>query len=74
MKKEAVILFHSNNYSMWATDVLKHNKISNRLIPVPRDLSSDCGYCVEIESVSILEAEEVLKRENIEFDRIIELK
>ncbi len=58
---------------MWAVDVLNKNNIINKLIPVPRDLSSDCGYCVEIESDSILEAEEVLKREIIEFDRIIEL-
>lgn len=74
MKAKAVILFHSTNYAMWAVDVLNQNKIANKLIPVPRNLSSDCGYCVEINSGSIIEAEEFLKRENIEFDRIVAIK
>lgn len=74
MKEKAVILFHSTNYAMWAVDVLKQNKIANKLIPVPRDLSSDCGYCVEVGSESIFDTEEFLKRENIEFDRIVTIK
>lgn len=74
MREDSVILFHSSNYAMWAVDVLKHNNIDNKLIPVPRDLSSDCGYCLLVSSELIAEAETVLKRENIEFDRIVELK
>jgi len=74
LEKSSVILFHSSNYAMWAVDVLKHNNIDNRLIPVPRDLSSDCGYCVLVKYELITEAETYLKRENIEFDRIVELK
>jgi hypothetical protein len=74
LREDSVILFHSSNYAMWAVDVLKHNNIDNKLIPVPRDLSSDCGYCVMVGSDFITQAEEFLKRENIEFDRIVELK
>ena len=48
MSGESVILFHSSNYAMWAADVLKKADIEYKLIPVPRDLSSDCGYCVRI--------------------------
>ena len=59
---------------MWAVDVLNKNNIENKLIPVPRDLSSDCGYCVMVGYDLIAQAEELLKRENIEFDRIVDLK
>jgi len=59
---------------MWAVDVLNMNSINNKLIPVPRDLSSDCGYCVIVSYDQIKDAEEFLKRENIEFDRIVEIK
>jgi hypothetical protein len=55
---------------MWAVDVLKSSGINNKLIPVPRDLSSECGYCVSIDSASVCEVTELLKKEKIEFDRI----
>ena len=74
MSSESVILFHSSNHAMWAVDVLKQNHIENKLIPVPRELSSDCGYCLQVSSDFIAEAEKVLIRENIEFDRIVGLK
>ncbi|MCG2761524.1 MAG: DUF3343 domain-containing protein, partial [Candidatus Delongbacteria bacterium] len=64
MSGKSVILFHSTNYAMWAVDILTENNIVNKLIPVPRDLSSDCGYCVQIEADSVHEAEESLKKEN----------
>ena len=70
MSGESVILFHSSNYAMWAVDVLKQAGMKHKLIPVPRDLSSDCGYCVRIDTVISSDVCGLLKRENIEFDRI----
>jgi len=71
---KAVILFHSTNYAMWAVDVLKANKVENKLIPVPRDLSSECGYCIQICADSVNKVEEILKHENIEYERIVQIK
>lgn len=70
MSGESVILFHSSNYAMWAVDVLKQAQIEHKLIPVPRELSSDCGYCVRIETDNAERVTEILNSEDIEFDRI----
>ena len=74
MSDRAVALFHSSNYAMWAADVLKQNNIAHKLIPVPRELSSDCGYCVEIDCEHISKVRELLTSEKIEFDRIETIK
>jgi len=70
MSGESVVLFHSSNYAMWAVDVLKQAQIEHKLIPVPRELSSDCGYCVRFDTKSAEQVSCLLKKENIEFDRI----
>ena len=71
--KEAVILFHSTNHAMWASDVFKGKKIKHKMIPVPRNLSSDCGYCLKIDSKDKIDAETVLTEHSIEFDKIVNL-
>ena len=48
----------------------KKKNIEHKLIPVPRHLSSDCGYCVRINSADSLTAEDILRETGIEFDRI----
>lgn len=58
---------------MWAADVLKKADIEYKLIPVPRDLSSDCGYCVRINSDIADRVSEILVSEKIEFDRIVKI-
>ena len=70
---KAVILFFSSNHAMWTKDILKENNIDNKLIPVPRELSSDCGYCVEIKSDDRFSVEKLLKENEIEFDKIVEI-
>jgi len=74
LSDRAVILFHSSNYAMWAVDVLKQNKIENKLIPVPRDLSSDCGYCIQIDIKAKESVIKVLKEAGIEFDSIKDIE
>jgi hypothetical protein len=44
----AVILVHSTSYALRAEKVLAKAGIACKLIPVPRQLSSDCGVCVRI--------------------------
>ncbi len=44
----AVVLVHSTSYALRAEKVLKGAGITSKLIPVPRQLSSDCGVCVRI--------------------------
>lgn len=69
-----VILFHSTNMAIWAADELKESSIKNKLIPVPRELSSDCGYCVSISEEDKENAESILKDNDIEYDQLITTK
>ncbi len=45
-----VVLFQSVSYALKAEKVLKAKGISYKLIPVPRHISSDCGFCVRFPS------------------------
>jgi len=69
----SAILFHSNNNAIWTTRVLKKNQIEQKIIPIPRHLSSDCGYCVRINRCDANKAETVIKNKGIEYDSIVEL-
>ena len=66
----SVILFHSNHQAIWASKVLRKAGVDHRMVPVPRELSSDCGYCVEISGEDAARAAEILRSAGVEFDRI----
>jgi len=70
MSQYSVILFFSNNYAMWASNTLKKKGYEHRLVPVPRHLSSDCGYCVRINFSDSEAVEKLMVETGIEFDRI----
>ena len=70
MEQYSVIIFHSPNHAIWSAKVLKKNGIESKMIPIPRNLSSDCGYCVRISSSDTAGAEEVMKKSGIDYDRI----
>lgn len=41
-----VVLFHSVQGAIGAEKLLLAAGVTHKLIPVPRHLSSDCGFCV----------------------------
>ena len=45
-----VILFKSVSYALKAEKILKAEKLPHKLIPVPKQISSDCGICLRFES------------------------
>ena len=47
-KPYAVILVDSTHHALRIEKLLRENGIHCRMIPVPRQLSSDCGACVRI--------------------------
>jgi hypothetical protein len=65
-----VILFYSVTASIWTARLLKKAGIERKMVPIPRYLSSDCGYCVRINREDIDQVKEVLTRGGVEFDRI----
>ncbi len=73
MSEFSVILFHSNNHSIRMSNILKKKGIDHKMIPVPRHLSSDCGYCVRIKSSDRETVLKIIEENNVEFDKIEEI-
>jgi hypothetical protein len=46
----AVFLFPSVGHALKAEKILKEQGIVHKLIPVPRQISSDCGVCLRVEA------------------------
>ena len=70
MSEFSVILFHSNNHSIRMSNILKKKDIDHKMIPVPRHLSSDCGYCVRLKSSDREIVMTIIEENNVEFDKI----
>jgi hypothetical protein len=47
-KTRYILLFHSIHDVLRAEKVLKKRSIAHEIVPIPRDLSADCGMCVEL--------------------------
>jgi hypothetical protein len=45
----SVILFPSTSHALRAEKILQQKDVVTKLIPVPRQLSSDCGVCLRFE-------------------------
>jgi bacterioferritin-associated ferredoxin len=44
------MLFKSVSYALKAEKILKQEGLPHKLIPVPKQISSDCGVCLRFES------------------------
>ena len=49
-KSHVVILFKSVSYALKAEKILKREGLPHKLIPVPKQISSDCGVCLRIDA------------------------
>jgi len=47
-KSYEVILFRAVSYALKAEKILKKEGLPYKLIPVPKNISSDCGICLMI--------------------------
>lgn len=66
-----VILFHSTSYAIWTSKILKKKGIKHKMIPVPRHISSDCGYCVRILRKDADKIRETIENNQIEYEDIL---
>jgi hypothetical protein len=44
-----VLLFRSVSQTLLAEKILKREGLAHKVIPVPRQISSDCGVCIRFE-------------------------
>ena len=59
------LLFNTIHDVLKAEKILKKEKIEHELIPVPRNLSSDCGMCIRL-AISLEETKKYIPDINIQ--------
>ena len=64
-QNDYVAIFHSIHKVMKAEKILKQAKIEMLLIPVPRQLTSDCGLAIRYAEKERGEIEAILGQENL---------
>ena len=65
---QGVILFPSIHFALRAEKLMKQKGILYKLIPVPRQLSSDCGVCLRIPWEKKEEVLEILAQSAVKVD------
>ncbi len=64
------ILVASTSHALRAERVLHMAGIANKLIPVPRSLSSDCGVCLRISREDAEAARQALEKAKVQIEEI----
>jgi len=67
---QGVILFPSIHFALRAEKLMKQKGILHKLIPVPRQLSSDCGVCLRIPWEKKEEVLEILAQSAVKVDGV----
>ena len=68
----AYVLFFTSNHAFRAETLMRREGITCKLVPVPRQFSSECGVCLRIEPAARAEVEQGLHAAHVEIDRIHE--
>jgi Putative Se/S carrier protein-like len=71
--QQSVVLFHSITGALQAEKRLKGKGVTIKLIPVPRQLSSDCGVCLRFRSDDEAEVKRALEEDRIGIQGIYEI-
>ena len=66
----AVVLVQSTSHAMRVEKLLRNAGISTKMIPVPRQISSDCGACVRIQYGDVDAVRRAVKAAGIEIESI----
>lgn len=70
MNTFAIILVHGTSHAIWAERVLRKAGLSVKLIPTPRELSSDCGSAVRVALADRAASLAALDRAGVPIDRV----
>lgn len=61
----AVILVDSTSHALRIEKLLLEHRLTCKLVPVPRHLSSDCGVCVRILSADMEQVQALIQAQAI---------
>jgi hypothetical protein len=70
MAEYDVVLFHSTAHAIRAETVLEEAEVPIKLIPTPRQLSSDCGIAVRFDRLNRALVAAILKEKNVPINGI----
>jgi len=71
--QHSVVLFYSTSGALQAEKLLKKEGVTTKLIPVPRQLSSDCGICLRFEQSKETRVRVILEEGEVEIQGIYPL-
>ena len=70
MGEYSVVLFHSSSHAIRAERVLLQVGIANKMIPTPRQLSSDCGMALRFDRAEEEDVARTLAEHNVPINGI----
>jgi len=70
----AAILVPSTSHALKVEKILKEAAVTCKLIPVPRQLSSDCGVCVRINNSDAHAVKTIIDSKNVTYDGIFQIE
>lgn len=65
-----VVLFSSTHFALRAEKIAKEKGLAVKLVPVPRQLSSDCGVCLRFPWDQRSQIEETLRQAGVQMESI----
>ena len=65
-----LITFHSVSSALYLDKIMKDQDMECKIVPVPRALSSSCGYCAIIKGKEPAEFKEYMDLNDIEWEEI----
>ncbi len=68
--KYGVVLFHTTSAAMRAEKILTRAGLNVKLIPTPREFSSDCGIALRFDWECATQVETSLREARVEIDAI----
>lgn len=74
MTRYGVILFHTTSAAMRAEKLLRKQGYPVKLIPTPREFSSDCGVALRFDPEQEERVKSALEGDKVEFDTVHFLK
>lgn len=73
MSEIGVVLFYTTSAVFRAESLLRAAGLTPRLVPTPRELSSDCGLALQFAWDVRNEVETILQRAGVEYDSLYPL-
>ncbi|MCG2821688.1 MAG: DUF3343 domain-containing protein [Candidatus Atribacteria bacterium] len=69
----SVVIFYSTSAAIRAESLAKKDELIVKLIPVPRNLSSDCGICLRFNNEDKPKIEKILQDGKVEYENIYKI-